>query len=213
VQIVDAAMRIIASKGARKFTAELLGARVGVTGGAIFRHFESMEAIVDAVVDRMEAILFEDFPPEAVDPIERLGIFFQRRVQAIVANPHLSRMLLSDHVAQAGSKAQAQRIVEFKRRSRNFVFECLREAQQSGLLRGDAGPEEGTILVLGSILALVHSRTMVPEGKEVEQLSLRVWRVIESILQGRRVNAARFPGSRRLAQRHALNPVKERRLK
>jgi AcrR family transcriptional regulator len=212
-QIVDAAMRIIASQGARKFTAELLGERVGVTGGAIFRHFKSMEAIVDAVVDRMEAILFEDFPPEAADPIERLGIFFRCRVQAVVGNPHVSRMLLSDHLAQAGGKAQAQRVVEFKRRSRHFVLECLREAERSGLLRGDAGPEEGTILVLGGILALAHSRTRVPERKEAEQLSPRVWSVIESTLRGRRAAAVRVPGPRHLAQRSGPNAVKERRLK
>jgi len=213
VQIVDAAMRIIASKGARKFTAELLGREVGVTSGAIFRHFKSMEVIVDAAVDRMEAILFEDFPPKAADPIERLGIFFQRRVQAIVANPHISRMLLSDHLAQAGGRDQTKRIVEFKRRSRAFVFECLQEARRSGMLLGETGPEEGTILVLGSILALAHSGTRVPDKREVGRLSGKVWAVIESTLRGRRGTAVRLHRSRRFAQRRAKNAVTERRVK
>lgn len=207
-QIVDAAMRIIASKGSRKFTAKLLGARVGVTAGAIFRHFKTMDAIVDAVVQRMEVILFEGFPPEAADPIERLGIFFQRRVRAIVANPDVSRMLLSDHLAQAGGRAQAKRLEEFKQRSRDFVFECLREAQESGIL-GAAGPEEGTILVLGSIFALAHSSTRVPENKEVEQLSRKVWGLIEATLRGRRNAAAHVSGSRRFAERTALYQVKK----
>jgi AcrR family transcriptional regulator len=186
VQIVDAAMCIIASKGARKFTAKLIGAKVGVTAGAIFRHFETMDAIVEAIIGRMEAILFEGFPPASADPIERLGIFFQRRVRAIVANPHVSRMLLSDHLAQAGGRAQAKRLEEFKRRSRNFVFECLCEARNAGMLLGGAGPEEGTILVLGSIFALAHSRTRISDKRQVERLSRRVWGVIESTLRGKR---------------------------
>ena len=98
-QIVDVAMRIIATKGARRFTAQLLATEIGVTAGAVYRHFESMEAIVDAVVERIGAILFEGFPPEAPDPIDRLGLFFRCRTRTILANPHLSRMLLSDHLS------------------------------------------------------------------------------------------------------------------
>ncbi len=195
VQIVEAAMRIIASKGPRKFTAELLGARVGVTPGAIFRHFKDMDAIVEAVVGRIEEILFEGFPPEAADPIERLGIFFQHRIKTIVSRPHVSPILLSDHLAQTGSRVQARRLEEFKRRSGDFVLECLSEASESGLLRGQAGPQEGTILVLGSIFALAHSFARVPDTKEVELLASRVWIVIESTLRGRR--AVEVPVRRR----------------
>jgi AcrR family transcriptional regulator len=212
-EIVDAAMRIIASKGSRKFTAELLGARVGVTAGAIFRHFKNMDAIVEAIVSRMEEILFEDFPPEAVDPIERLGIFFQHRIRTIVAQPHISRMLLSDHLAQAGGKAQARRLEEFKRRSRDFVFECLREALESGTLRGEAGPEEGAILVLGGIFALAHAITRVPNPGEVEQLAHRVWSVIESTLRGRHEAEAHVRGSSRFLPPPGLDHNPERKMK
>ena len=178
-------MRIIASQGTRRFTAELLAAKVGVTGGAIFRHFKTMDDIIEAVVGRIEEILFEGFPPEASDPIERVGIFFQRRVRVIVTNPHISRMLLSDQLAQLGGRTQAKRIEGFKQRSHDFIFGCLREANKSGLLKGGVSPEEGTILVQGCIFALAHSRTRVLDTKEVERLSPRVWSIIESTLRGR----------------------------
>jgi AcrR family transcriptional regulator len=183
-QIVDSAMRIIASRGSRRFTAQLLGAEVGVTAGAIFRHFKTMDDIVEAIIQRIEGILFEDFPPEESDPIKRLGIFFQNRVRTIVENPDISRLLLSDHLAQGGGGDKAKRLDEFKRRSRLFVLKCLRQAQKSGRLNGSAGPEEGTILVLGSIFALAHSRTRAFGQKEVEKLAPRVWSAIEATLRG-----------------------------
>ena len=207
VQIVDAAMRIIASKGPRKFTAELLGARVGITAGAIFRHFKNMDAIIEAIVGRIEEILFEGFPPEAADPIERLGIFFQHRVRTIVTHPHVSRILLSDHLAQA------RRLEEFKRRSRDYVFKCLREASESGLLRGEAGPEEGTVLVLGVIFALAHSITRVPDPRKVEHLASRVWRIIESTLRGRRSSEFTVRGVGRSPQTTRLGTKLERSTK
>jgi len=182
-QIVDVAMRIIATRGARRFTAQLLATEIGVTAGAIFRHFESMEAIVDAVVERMGAILFEGFPPKAVDPIERLGLFFHRRTQTILANPHLSRMLLSDHLSQAASSSQAGRLEEFKRRSQTFVVGCLREAEQAGALSEAVNPEAGAVIVIGSILALSHATTRIASEARIERLADEVWSVIERTLR------------------------------
>jgi len=182
-QIVEMAMRVIATKGARRFTAQLLATEVGLTAGAIYRHFESMEAIVDAVVERMGTILFEGFPPEAPDPIERLGLFFHRRTRTILANQHVSRMLLSDHLSQAAGPAQAERLEEFKRRSQTFVVGCLREAEQNGTLSGEISPEAGAVIVLGSILSLSHAAPRITRGARIERLSDEVWAAIERVLR------------------------------
>jgi len=202
-QIVDAALRIIATKGSRRFTAQLLAAELGVTGGAIYRHFESMEAVVDAVVDRVGAILFEGFPPQAPDPLERLRVFFYHRARAILANPHVSRLLLSDHLAQAGGLAQAKRLDEFKRRSQAFVSGCLREARERDLLADGMSPEAGAAVVLGSILALSHARTRVAGGVGTGRLFDDVWSGIERML--RRPQGTGRPGARptRSARRRA----------
>jgi AcrR family transcriptional regulator len=201
-QIVDVAMRIIATKGARRFTAQLLATEIGVTAGAIYRHFESMEAIVDAVVERMGAILFEGFPPEAPDPIERLGLFFQHRTRSIRSNPHLSRMLLSDHLSQAAGPAQAERLEEFKRRSQAFVLGCLREAAQDGALSGEISPEAGAVIVLGSILSLSHASARNASEARIERLADEVWVALERALRAPRPSGdATKPSNRRQHRR------------
>src|SRR5512143_1176373 len=117
-EIVEAATRLLATKGARRFTVQLLADEIGVTGGAIYRHFEGMDEVMSAVVERIGAVLFEGFPPAAEDPLERLRLFFHQRTRSVLAHPHISRLLLSDHLAQAVGKEQAARLEEFKRRSR-----------------------------------------------------------------------------------------------
>jgi AcrR family transcriptional regulator len=186
VQIVNAALRIIATKGSRRFTAQLLATEIGVTAGAIYRHFKSMDAVVDAVVNRMGAVLFAGFPPQAADPIERLKVFFHRRARAIVANPNVSRLLLSDHLAQAAGVAQAKRIKAFKRRSHTFVVECLREAEGLGRLAEGLSAEAGAIVVIGSILALAHSNVRREDEAEVARLCDEVWCGIERMLMTQR---------------------------
>ena len=203
VQIVDVAMRIIANKGARRFTAQLLATEIGVTAGAIYRHFESMEAIVDAVVERIGTILFEGFPPEAPDPIERLRLFFQHRTQTILANQHVSRMLLSDHLSQAAGHAQAERLEEFKRRSRTFVVGCLREAERDGTLPREISPEAGAVIVLGSILALSHANARITSEAGIKRLSDEVWAAIERTLRAPSPSGDSTKSSKRRQHRRA----------
>ena len=95
---------------------------------------------------------------------------------------------------------------------RDFVFECLCEAEESGMLRGEAGPEEGAILVLGGIFALAHSITKVPNRGEVEQLALRVWSVLASSLRGRHEAEAYVRGSRRFPLPPGLDRNPERKM-
>jgi AcrR family transcriptional regulator len=182
-QIAEAALRIIATKGSRRFTVDLLAKEVGLTGGALYRHFASMDEVVDAVVDRIGEILFEGFPPEAADPIERLKLFFHRRARTILGNPHISRLLLSDHLAQASGAAQAKRLDEFKRRSQAFVVQCLRDASAEGTLAAGVSPDAGAIVVIGSVLALSHSAARVANDTESEHLLEEVWSGIERMLR------------------------------
>lgn len=176
-------MGILATRGSRRFTAQLLAAEVGVTPGALFRHFPSMEAIVHAVVERTGAILEADFPGETPDPLERLEIFFRNRTRTILANPDISRLLLSDHLSQAGGPAQRERMKEFKKRSAAFVVGCLREAREAGTLARGISPPAGAVLVLGSVLSLAHSREEAEDPARIGKLSDEVWQAIEGALR------------------------------
>ena len=182
-QIVDAALRIIATKGSRRFTTALLAKEVGLTGGALYRHFAGMDEVVDAIVDHVGQVLFDGFPPEAGDPVERLRLFFYHRARTILGNPHISRLLLSDHLAQAGGSAQSKRLDEFKRRSQEFVMRCLREAGKADMLVEGMSPEAGAVVVLGSILALSHAAPRVANGSDSERLFDEVWAGIERMLR------------------------------
>ena len=181
-EIVEAATRLLATKGARRFTVQLLADEIGVTGGAIYRHFEGMDEVMSAVVERIGAVLFEGFPPAAEDPLERLRLFFHQRTSSVLAHPHISRLLLSDHLAQAAGKGQVARLEEFKQRSRTFVRDCLQEAERNGLLTSGMSAEAGAVVVLGSILALAHTR--VSGGSTLDRLSEEVWSGLERMLRG-----------------------------
>src|SRR5574341_159715 len=114
-QIADAALKIIADQGLARFTSLAIAREVGVSDAALFRHFATKEAIVLAVIDRVEEILFSGFPPAGADPVDRLGAFFRRRIEVIRQNPGVARLVGSEQLAQAAPPEGVARVAEFRR--------------------------------------------------------------------------------------------------
>lgn len=182
-EIIDAAMLILTTEGARQFTAERLGAAVGLASGSIFRHFGSMEKILDRIVDRIEEIIFADFPPQADSPLERLRLFFEARVEAITKHPEVSKLLINSMlIPNSNSEDREKRLDEFKLRSRRFVADCLKNAKVDGLLSQEISYEESSILVLGSIYAIGHMGINAKRKKSNGTLAMRIWSILEKSL-------------------------------
>lgn len=183
-EIVDAAMQILATEGARQFTADRLGKAVGLASGSIFRHFSSMEEILDGVVDRIEEIIFADFPPNDSNPLERLRRFFDKRAHAIIEHPEMSKLLLTSMLIPQGcGETREKRLLEFKAKTKSFVTNCLREAKKDGLLVADISHEESTILVFGAINA-IGQMVISKEGlKGKGNLIDRVWSLLERTIK------------------------------
>jgi len=176
-EIADAALRVIAAQGARHFTARALAREVGITDGAVFRHFAAMDEVVAAAVERIGTVLFAEPLPAHADPVERLGAFFRARVATLAAHPHLARLLFSDHLAQLGGPETARRIEEFKARTRRFLAACLAEAREKGLLAEGLGPQEGAVIVQGAVFVLGHCGGTTKDAKAV-------WKALERMLRG-----------------------------
>ena len=181
-EIADAALRVIAREGLGRFTSLAIAREVGLTDGALFRHFASKDAIVDAAIDRVEELLFAGFPPRAADPVARLGEFFRQRVSVLLEHPGISSLVATDELAKAGSAQGARRVLEFRRRSADFVRACLVEAERAGRLVPGVGAEEAAVVVLGALAALAHS-TAAPWRASSAELAPRVWSALESFLR------------------------------
>lgn len=143
-----------------------------------------MDGIIDEVLNHIEKVLFEGFPPDGRDPLEELELFFMRRIRVIRINPYLSRLLLSDYLAQAAGAKRRARIESFKKRSSHFVKDSLTRAKEQNLLDRDCGLEEGAVLVFGAIFALAHSRHPFPEDETLDAFGQRVWSVLYKTLSG-----------------------------
>ncbi len=131
-ELIDAALRIIATRGITALSTRALAAEVGLSTGAIFRHFATLDALLDAVVERVEAVLAATYPSDELPPLARLDAFVEARSTAVGNQLGILRLMLSEQFLHALPAQGSARLEACVQRSRAFVLACLREGQACG---------------------------------------------------------------------------------
>ncbi len=150
-EIADAALRLIATRGIAELTTRLVAEAVGLTTGALFRHFGSIDEILCAVVDRVEQLLRSTYPPADLPPVERLERFVDARAATVGENVGILRLVLSEQFALALPREAAMKLQGAVMESRAFLKRALEEGQERGEIRDDVTPDVLTTVVMGTI--------------------------------------------------------------
>ncbi len=173
VELTDAALQIIATRGIAALTTRSLADAVGLSSGAIFRHFASLDALLEAIVTRVEAVLAATYPPADLPPRERLERFVEARSSTVGKQVGILRLVLSEQFLLALPKAGSERLAACVQKTRAFVLQCVRDGQQNGDFRADIDAPALAVVVLGTIqmlaLAAAHPRQHKAEAPLVRE--------------------------------------------
>lgn len=154
-EIADAALRILGERGAVALTASALADAVGLTSGALFRHFDSLDDVLETAVERAVAAIDGTFPPAELPPLERLTGLARARVRLLSTEPGLACLLRSEQAFLVLPEPARARLTELVARSRRFMLEALRDGARAGTIRRDLAPELLLFPISGTIHALV----------------------------------------------------------
>jgi AcrR family transcriptional regulator len=163
---------IIETRGIAELTTRALAEEVGLTTGAMFRHFDSVDALLEAVVSRVEAVLDATYPPADLEPCDRLLRFIEMRSSAVGHQRGILRLMLSEQFALALPARGAERLGRCVERTWSFVLGAVREGQQLGSIRADIDARALTVLILGVVqtLALGHGGPLPRIGPKAGSL-------------------------------------------
>ncbi|MBT9560819.1 MAG: TetR/AcrR family transcriptional regulator [Myxococcales bacterium] len=153
-ELTDAALHIIATQGIGALTTRNLAAQVGLSTGAIFKHFTTLDALLDAVVARVEAVLEATYPPAGTGPVERLERFIEARSTAVGNQLGILRLVLSEQFLLALPSHGAARLAECVRKTRAFLLACVEEGQASRSLRRDIPATALVPIIMGTVQML-----------------------------------------------------------
>ena len=154
-EIATAVLHIIGRRGLTSLTMSTLAAEVGVTSGALFRHFDSRDDILRDVVRRSVARIDRTFPDDSLPPRERLFTLARNRIRLLGTDPGLAWLLRSEQADLALPEDAVEQLRDVVRRSRRFLLKAIRDGAAAGSIRSDIPPDVLLVPIIGTIHALI----------------------------------------------------------
>lgn len=161
--LIEAALNLAAQRSPAGITTGDLAAAVGITQGAVFRHFPSKDAIWIAVIDWVAVHLMErlhaaaqarNSDPTVSHPLAALQDVFIAHVDFVMAHPGVPRIVFQElqHAHDTALKAAVQNLMQ---QYRALVVGLLESAKAKDLLAPKIDLPSAALLFLGSIQGLV----------------------------------------------------------
>lgn len=156
-EIIRVTLDLAAKQGVDDVTTQDMAQAMGVTQGAVFRHFPSKNAIWLAVMqwvrDRLMTVLSRA-AAQGHDPLDALQRMFFAHIDFIAGHPAIPRVLVSEHL-HGRSTALQQLVIEIMLGYEAKIASLLADAQAQGLARVDLDAHAAATLYIGMIQGLV----------------------------------------------------------
>ena len=154
---VEAVISLAAEKNPSDITTKAIAERMGLTQGAIFRHFPNKEAILQAVMSWVSKRLLARVDSAiggADSPTAALEAVFLTHIDFIAEHPGVPRMLFGE--LQRKEQTLPKKMVQtLLKHYRERVRGLLEEGKAQGEFSADLNIDAAVMLFVGSIQGLV----------------------------------------------------------
>ena len=156
--LVEAALLLAAKRSPSDITTADLARAVGISQGAVFKHFASKEAIWLAVLDWTTETLMTRLQA-AAEGAERAALpalraVFLAHVDFVTAYPGVPRLIFQE-LQRPGDTALKSRVRALMQRYRQLLLTVLQQAQTQQALRPGIDLQAAAVLFIGSVQGLV----------------------------------------------------------
>lgn len=154
---VATVVELAAEQNPSDITTAAIAHRMGLTQGALFRHFPSKDAILQAVMDWVAERLLrrlEKAAAGAPDVSAALEAIFLAHIEFIAEHPGFPRILFSE--LQRGAETPAKRMARaLLQRYAQQLGALMERGKQAGELAADLDVDNAVVLFIGTIQGLV----------------------------------------------------------
>ncbi len=176
LQIINAAIELIADKGIQKLTIKNLSQKIGTAEGAIYRHFEGKINILLGILEFFKEDKensFSQVQPNSVSAVEQLRNMFQKRFNYFAENPAIAAVIFSEEIFQ-NDKRLSEEVFRIMENSRNTITHILKEGAVRGEIRNDIAARELATIITGALRLTVtrwrlsgYSFDLIKEGNKL----------------------------------------------
>jgi AcrR family transcriptional regulator len=182
--LVAAALALAAERSPASVTTADLAKAVGITQGAVFRHFESKEAIWLAVIDFAHQDLLARLHTAATAqtlPLAALRGVFMAHVDFVVEQPGVPRVIFQElqHPEDTPLKARVRGLMQAYRA---LLAGLLERAQAARQLAPGTDLQAAAVLFIGSVQGLVMQSLLSGQVGAMRQLAPAVFKLVQQAI-------------------------------
>ncbi len=156
-EIVKAALRLASQTGPSLITTTDLAAAVGVSQGAIFKHFPSKDAIWLATMGWVREQLMSTLEAAAsasASPMAALDAVFKAHIGFVLAHPGVPRLIFSE-LQRAADSPIKQEVRSLLKAYRKLLRRLLDALESRGEVSPETDLDAAATLFVGSVQGLV----------------------------------------------------------
>ena len=174
-QIVSAAKKLILKYGSENVTVRRMANEIGVSEGAIYRHFESKTEILSFLLDDVEnALVIKNRESLSNNAISNLEDMLMSQIASIKQRKGMSFQIIAE-IISLGDKKLSRQAYEVISKFIEQIKGSLSDGIKTGLIRPDIDIEAVSILLFGMIQGLVTIWTLSHYRLDLEQKYQYLW--------------------------------------
>jgi AcrR family transcriptional regulator len=182
-EIVAAALRLAQDVSPALITTTDLARAMGLSQGALFKHFVSKDAIwlaVMAWVAERLLLALNDAAGSAKSPYEALRRVFDAHVEFVMTNPGVPRVIFHE-LQQPEDSPTKQQVRSLLQGYRQLLMRLLQESVQCGEAASDLDTEAAATQFVGIVQGLVMQSML---SGQISSMSVEASRVFTLYLRG-----------------------------
>ncbi|MFN3516387.1 MAG: TetR/AcrR family transcriptional regulator [Novosphingobium sp.] len=174
-EAVAAVIKLAASHDPATLTTAQIASAMGVSQGALFRHFPDKLAISIAVLEWTSAELNGRFDALTADrPLARLEAILAAHVDFVITSPGVPRILFGE-LQRAGDTATKAIVRDLMAGYRARVARELHAAREAGDIAGTTDVEAATVMFLAMVQGMVMQGLTADDFSAMPALARRLF--------------------------------------
>jgi AcrR family transcriptional regulator len=184
-QIKEAVLDIISNEGLAKLSTKNLAAKVGVSEGAIYRHFKSKKDILLSIVEDVYTNLVvnqQEIANSEMIPSIKLFTFFCQQIQYLIRNKGITILLFSEATHTNNSDLK-EKLLKILKAQKTLLKQIVAEGIENGSWNKDININDFATIYMGIPVILNIEMVLNKEKFNHEEFCKRMFTLLERILK------------------------------
>ncbi len=186
-QIVDAARKLIIKFGSEHLTVRRIAKEIGVSEGAIYRHFRSKKEILSFLVDEIEKLLIGDIKKYCaanLNALEILEHIIIAHLSSVEQKSGMSFQVIAE-IISLGDRKLNKKIFDVISKYIASIRDVLAKGVEGGVIREDIDLDAAATLFFGMVQGLISIWALARYSLDLQQKYAPLWNVFRNAISRR----------------------------